>query len=260
MPGSSSHTDCKALCHSSACERVLANSNVLRTPCRRATTRCNCDRPRWPAHAKRSWASGSSVSSVSERGLAASMIGASGACGSRASRASSRLPSVADSPHVRSVGDNARKRARQSCSNTPRLLPSSSCHSSTTTARSPRNCSAVSAYDSSRASDSGVMTSTSDWPLRDSRLSRALASPVRIATVHGRPSASIGARSARVVSFASARNGLIQSTRVRAGTSSPRLRLGAGGSRKACNSGPPNAARVLPLPVGVTSRPSRPAR
>ncbi len=65
---------------------------------------------------------------------------------------------------------------------------------------------------------------------------------------------------ARVVSFANARNGLIHNTRVRAVTISPRLRLGGGGSRSACNSGPPNAAKVLPLPVGVTSRPSRPAR
>ena len=258
--GSSSHTDCSALCHNSACERVLANNKVLRTPCRRATTRCNCERPRWPAHANRSPASGSRVSRVSDRGFAASMIGASGACGSRASRASPRLPSVADKPQLRIAGDSARRRARHSCSRTPRLLPSNSCHSSTMTARKPRSWPAVSGYDSNSAKDSGVITSTSDWPLRASRLSRALASPVRIATVHGSPSASIGSRSARVVSLASARNGVIHSTRVRAATISPRLRFGGGGSRKACSSGPPRAARVLPLPVGVTSNPSRPAR
>ena len=34
-----------ALCPGSACERVLANSGVLRTPANRATTRCNWDRP-----------------------------------------------------------------------------------------------------------------------------------------------------------------------------------------------------------------------
>ena len=33
-----------------------------------------------------------------------------------------------------------------------------------------------------------------------------------------------------------------------------------GGSRSACSSGPPNAASVLPLPVGVCSRPDSPAR
>ena len=45
------------------------------------------------------------------------------------------LPNVADNPHRRSVGDSARNRASPSCSRTPRLLPTSSCHSSTMTAR-----------------------------------------------------------------------------------------------------------------------------
>jgi len=70
----------------------------------------------------------------------------------------------------------------------------------------------------------------------------------------------MGSRKAGVVSFASARNGLIHNKRVRAATISPRLRLGGGRLRSACNSGPPKAASVLPLPVGVTSKPSRPAR
>ncbi len=100
------------------------------------------------------------------------------------------------------------------------------------------------------------MTSTSALPCRARRLSRALASPVRSATVQARPrSAAVCAR-ARVVSAASARSGVTHSTR---GPSPAAARAGAG-SASASSSGPPNAARVLPLPVGVCSRPDSPAR
>ena len=144
VAGSSIHTEDSARCHSSACARVLANSSVLRALRRRAMTRCTCDRPRCPAHGKRSPSSGSSVSSTSERGRAACTIAASGRCGNSTSRACSRLPSVADTPQVRSAGAHARTRARHSCSSTPRLLPISSCHSSTTTVRTPASCACVS--------------------------------------------------------------------------------------------------------------------
>ena len=55
---------------------------------------------------------------------------------SNTSRASSRLPSVAERPHVRKFGTYCRSRASPSSVCTPRLLPTSSCHSSTTTQRS----------------------------------------------------------------------------------------------------------------------------
>jgi len=167
-----------------------------------------------------------------------------------------QIAKVADRPQVRKAGDRRRSRARHSCSSTPRLLPRSSCHSSTTTARSARKRDEASAYDKSSASDSGVITSTSALPWRASRLSRALASPVRKATVQPRPSSLAVWAKARAVSVARARSGVTQSTRGPA----PVVGLATSGLDKASNNGPPKAAKVLPLPVGVCSKPDSPAR
>lgn len=232
------------------------------------STRASCARPRWPAQGKRSPLSGNKVSRVIVRGLTPETSAALGRCGNSTSRACDKLPSVADSPQMRSCGVHPRKRARHNCSSTPRLLPSSSCHSSTITQRSADSCGAVSGYDNSKASDSGVVTSTSSLPLRARRLSRALASPVRRPTCQSSPKASTGSRSARAVSAASARNGVIHNTcRLRCcwrragdvalpglpGDLRPR-------AANASSNGPPNAASVLPLPVGVCSRPDSPSR
>ena len=51
--------------------------------------------------------------------------------------ASSRLPSVADRPQTTRPGSSACSRASASCTCTPRLLPISSCHSSTITVCTP---------------------------------------------------------------------------------------------------------------------------
>jgi len=58
-----------------------------------------------------------------------------------------------------------------------------------------------------------VITSTCALPCRASRLSRALASPVRNATVQSMPSSLAVCVNARVVSAASARSGVTHSTR-----------------------------------------------
>ena len=66
----------------------------------------------------------------------------------------------------------ARRRASASCTCTPRLVPISSCHSSTTTSAMSESCSRLSARDSIRLRLSGVVTRTSGSRLR---LARALA-------------------------------------------------------------------------------------
>ncbi|KAG1314524.1 hypothetical protein G6F62_013910 [Rhizopus arrhizus] len=111
-------------------------------------------------------------------------------------------------------------------------------------------------FDSNNASDSGVITSTSALPWRARRLSRALASPVRSATVQSTSSACAAWDNARVVSAASARSGVTHSTRGPA----PAAPCAVAGSARASSSGPPNAASVLPLPVGVCSSPDWPSR
>ncbi|KAG0909753.1 hypothetical protein G6F31_021582 [Rhizopus arrhizus] len=92
------------------------------------------------------------------------------------------------------------------------------------------------------------------WRAR--RLSRALASPVRSATVQSTSSACAAWDNARVVSAASARSGVTHSTRGPA----PAAPCAVAGSARASSSGPPNAASVLPLPVGVCSSPDWPSR
>ncbi|MDQ1189752.1 hypothetical protein QE447_002255 [Stenotrophomonas sp. SORGH_AS282] len=84
---------------------------------------------------------------------------------------------------------------------------------------------------------------------------------MRSPTCQSSPSAASGSRSARAVSLASARSGVIHST-CSAGTVLPARVPGArgSGSTSACSSGPPNIASVLPLPVGVCSSPDSPAR
>ena len=132
---------------------------------------------------------------------------------SSASRATSRFPSVAESPSIRSAGRKRRRRARASSVCTPRFDPSSSCHSSTTTSSRWSNSSGASSRVSSSDRLSGVVTSAVGSRSRWRARMRAGVSPVRDSTVHGSPRSSTGARRAASVSAASARSGVIQRTR-----------------------------------------------
>ena len=112
--------------------------------------------------------------------------------------AASRLPKVADNPHTcNGVFERAEcaepaqraNRASASCVCTPRLLPMSSCHSSTTTSRTDANWCLASGRLSSKVRLSGVVTSALGsrrcWRAR----SAELVSPVRRPMLQSTPSA-----------------------------------------------------------------------
>jgi hypothetical protein len=143
---------------------------------------------------------------------------------------------VADSPHTGSAFCHRRSRASASCTCTPRLLPISSCHSSTTTAVSVPSCSRADACDSIRHRLSGVVTSAwgraRAWRAR----SEEPVSPVRRPTSQSSPSALADSRSVNAVSAARARIGVIHSTR----------RPVTGVSPAARSSAPSQTAKVLP--------------
>ena len=179
-----------------------------------STTGCSICAPRCPPQEKRPGSRGSSVSMSS--GLSSRPCTS---CASSAWRgpssalcASSRLPSVADRPHTTSCGFQRRSRASASCTCTPRLLPISSCHSSTITTCSAPKSSRDRSRVSSSVSDSGVVTSAvgsrRSWRAR----SAAGVSPVRRPTRHCGASSASGCCSARAVSAASARIGVSHST------------------------------------------------
>ena len=131
--------------------------------------------------------------------------------------ASSRLPSVADMPQVSNSGLQCRNLAKASWVCTPRLLPSNSCHSSTTTIFTVPSTSRASARESITDRLSGVVTSTVGKRLFCALRSAASVSPLRAPRLQGLncPSAckSPSTRcSAPSVSAASARIGVIQIT------------------------------------------------
>lgn len=132
---------------------------------------------------------------------------------SKTSIACPRFPSVAESPQIRRSGNHRRNRARHNSACTPRLDPSNSCHSSRMTHRSPANFSRVSACVSNSDKLSGVVTSAVGKRSRCLCRADDDVSPVRNSTVHGIFKSASGARSDFTVSFASARNGVIHSTR-----------------------------------------------
>ena len=173
------------------------------------------------------------------------------------SSASPRLPSVADRPQTRSSGFHARRRASPSSVMTPRLLPRSSCHSSTTTRRSCESFSRAPAFESISDRLSGVVTSADGSRFAWRARSALVVSPVRSPTVQPVPRPSAARCSDRTVSAASARIGVIQRTR-RGGAVDSDARSG-----RSCNpsaSGPSHAASVLPLPVAEWTSPDSPAR
>ena len=163
-----------------------------------------------PAQGKRSITAGSRVSTCSA--LSCRPCTSRPPCGSKTSSACCRLPSVADKPQVGRPGCQCRRRAKASCSCTPRLLPSSSCHSSTTTSCSVAKSSCACARVSSRVRLSGVVISTLGSRRACRARSALLVSPLRTPTLHGSSSSSSGACNARAVSAAKARMGVTHTT------------------------------------------------
>ena len=83
------------------------------------------------------------VISIAFRDGARTMVAEAAALPKSTCVASSRFPIVAEMPHSATVGRIVRRRARASSVCTPRLLPMSSCHSSTTiVSRLPKNSAA----------------------------------------------------------------------------------------------------------------------
>ncbi len=145
-------------CQRSAWLRVLVNRSVETAGSRAATSSSYMRSPRWPAHGKPSIRSGSRLRMLMPRRIRALINRGSAASAPTAARAASaRLPMVALIAQVRRQGRSARSQLRQSSAWLPRLLPSSSCHSSSTTASSRPKSSGARALLSSTASDSGVV-------------------------------------------------------------------------------------------------------
>ena len=201
----------------------------------------------WPAHGNRSIVFGSRLSMTIALVSAPRTIRARVVLPTptRHWSASSRFASVADSAHVRSPGHALRRRASASSVCTPRLDDSSSCHSSTTIAARPAKRSRQSARARNSVRLSGVVTRAVGSRLLCFARAPAAVSPVRTSTVQCGRSAAAAEVSARPVSAASARNGVIHSS-VRGGG-----RVGA--ALRPRTSGPTAAAGVLPIPVGACS-------
>ena len=195
----------------SACERTLVKTSVVPFVASiSSTTGCCICAPRCPPHEKRPGSLGSSVSMT----IFLSLRPCTSVAGSPHSVriASPRLPSVADKPHTASFGFQRFNRASANCTCTPRLLPMSSCHSSTITVCTPASSCAARSRVSISDSDSGVVTSAVG--MRRSCLARSPlgVSPVRWPTVHAGATSGSGNCNARVVSAASARIGVSHST------------------------------------------------
>ena len=231
-PAQSGRASSKAWYQTSDCDRVLVNTSELALVSSSATTCGSMRRPRWPAHGKRSAWAGSKVSIVSCLGCWP-CTSRPGAEPSKVCMASSRLPSVADMPHTHRPGLQPRNRASANCTCTPRLLPISSCHSSTTTILTLPSVSRASARASSSDRLSGVVTRAVGRRRDCAWRSLDEVSPVRAPSVQWRrpPSASStssGWRRARSVSAASARIGVIHRTVKGSATGALALRPGVG--------------------------------
>ena len=253
-PAHSGRSSSSSWYQASACERMLTKTKVVVDRSISSTTGCCICLPRWPPHEKRPGWSGSRVSITSALSRRPRTISPSSPPSSTCI-ASRRLPSVAERPHTTSPGFQRFSRAIASCTCTPRLLPISSCHSSTITVWIARSSSCACSRVNIRLNDSGVVISAvgkrRSWRAR----SADGVSPVRAPSVQLAPASSSGACNARRVSAASARIGVIQRTPsggapdARSGTPTARLRASA----------PNQTAYVLPEPVVACSSPLRPA-
>ncbi len=233
----------------SDCERVLVNTSVASCFSISSITGCSICRPRWPPQGKRETFSGIRESTTIFLRVSPS-TSTPASSPSSTWRARSRLPIVADTPQTRSSGRQRRSRASASCTCTPRLLPISSCHSSTMIMSRLRNCSSAAALLIMSVRLSGVVTRVAGmlrvWRAR----SLAFVSPVRAPMRHSGISSAAESSSARCVSAASARIGVIHRTRKPA-----LLRPDASPARcSAAN----QTAKVLPAPVFACSRPDSP--
>ena len=112
---------------------------------------------------------------------------------------------------VRRAGCSRRSQPRQSSHWLPRLLPISSCHSSSTTACRPANSCGALGLASSTDSDSGVVIRISGGVRSCLVRSWLLVSPLRMPTRSGQPMAWIGSLIARARSRLRARSGVITS-------------------------------------------------
>ena len=296
-PAQSGRASSTALNHSSACDRVFVNTRQVLLLSISAITCGSMAKPRWPAQGKRWVCLGSRVSITSVLGVAP-LTSTPFGWPSSVCIASFRLPSVADIPQTHKApavfaGCEASaaedvpfastppggatgphqvlSRASASWVCTPRLLPSSSCHSSTTTMRTEDSASRASALASMTDRLSGVVTSTDGQRRACALRSVPLVSPVRRPMLQGRrpgwaASASIGACNARTVSKASARIGVIHSTVNGCAFSGARFAIFSGALQavfawtsalkdiKAAI----HTAYVLPAPVVACSRPDSP--
>ena len=117
---------------------------------------------------------------------------------------------VALTPQMPRLGRMAFSRLRASSTCTPRLLPSSSCHSSATNQSSWANSLSAPLEASSTCRLSGVVTSS--WGMAFFWAARSLVevSPVRRPTRQSRPTPSHMRRALSAISPASERSGVIQ--------------------------------------------------
>ena len=169
---------------------------------------------------------------------------------------------VADRPmRCAGLSSSSSSRSSDSARWAPRLVPLTAWTSSTMTVSTPRSDSRA-ALVSTRNSDSGVVMKTSGGTLLKRRRSSAGVSPERMPTAMSGTGRSrrceacrmpvSGARRLRSTSTASALSGLTYRTRQRCRGSSG---TGVLASRSSDHR---KADSVLPLPVGATTRVSRP--
>ena len=198
----------------SVCERTLVNTSVERAPSIARITSGSSFKPMCPAHGKRSMVFGCAVAmTIVLPSLPRTIrVGAAGSTPTRQASAVSRLARVAESPHARSAGRAPRRRASASSTCTPRLVDSSSCHSSTTIASRCAKRSRQSARARNSVRLSGVVTSAVGSRLPCRARAAAAVSPVRTSTLQCGCRAAAARVSASPVSAASARSGVIQSS------------------------------------------------
>ena len=213
-PAQSGRASSRAWYQSSVCARVLVKTRLAPSPSSACTRAGSIARPRCPAQGKRPASAGSRVSmrTALSRGACTSRGG--GPCDAACRWVSTAMAcagsaSVAEMPQTQG---RLGKAVSASCSCTPRLLPSSSCHSSATTSRSRRSCARPSARESITHRLSGVVTSTSGGCRSWRALTLLAVSPVRHSTRKpGSTGAASRSRACRV-SCASARIGVTHST------------------------------------------------
>ncbi len=212
-PAQSGRASSMAWYQISVCERVLVNTRVLRASAMVWMTCGNNLSPRCPAHGKRSMCSGTTLSMAISLGISPCILRPAAArAPSNTCMALSVLPKVAERPQICVCGRQPCKRAMASCVKTPRLLPISSCHSSTIMAARELNLCLAPGYESRSERLSGVVMSTVGscfcWRAR----TEAGVSPVRVSTVQSSSKYAMGSRSAWLISAAKARSGVSHKT------------------------------------------------